>query len=62
MLCTCGVMQLLACTFARHGVAELRSSVYIFGAQVAWLNIISGLQVHAGAGRPMYMFPGCRSS
>ncbi len=55
-LCTCGVMQLLACTFARHGVAELQSSAHIFGEQVAWLYITPGLQLHAGADRPMYVF------
>ena len=55
LLCTRGVVQLLVCTWARHGVAELQSSAYIYGAQVARLYITPGLQLHAGANRPMYM-------
>lgn len=54
LLCTRGVVQLLACTLARHGVAELPSSAHIVGEKVAWLYITPGLQLHADADRPMY--------
>jgi len=54
LLCTCGGVQLLACTFARHGVAELQSvHVWCTGC-LAYST--PGLQLRAGADRPMYIF------